>query len=330
MNEEIYFYDYFEEWISLYKKGIVSYATYEKYKGSHKSLRSIAQNLKLSELNRRKYQELLNTYAKNHAVQTVKDFHRQLKACLSDAVDEEDLKINPARNVKFAGNPQKKTPPKFLTINEAKILYSRLDFSKDIRAPNWDVLFAICLNTGLRFSEALGLTPESFDFENQMLVVNKTFDYKEKNEIVHTLKTASSERKIVIPGELCELMERLITYVPRTEALFANANKKICASVGINRLRTLCKEADLPQIGIHGLRHTHASILFYYGVSLNSISRRLGHAKPSITQDTYLHIVKELETVDNEKTIFAIRDATTPVSAIQAFAPQTNKLDNSA
>ena len=62
----------------------------------------------------------------------------------------------------------------------------------------------------------------------------------------------------------------------------------------------------MPLVGVHGLRHTHASILFSNGVSLNSISKRLGHSKPSITQDIYLHIIQELEHDDNEKILFAL------------------------
>ncbi|WP_372509497.1 tyrosine-type recombinase/integrase [Lacticaseibacillus paracasei] len=60
-------------------------------------------------------------------------------------------------------------------------------------------------------------------------------------------------------------------------------------------------EQASPVISIHGLRHTHASLLLYAGVSVGSVARRLGHANMSTTQKTYLHIIQELENQDNDK-----------------------------
>lgn len=48
----------------------------------------------------------------------------------------------------------------------------------------------------------------------------------------------------------------------------------------------------LPRVSFHGLRHTHASMLIAAGVDILTISRRLGHSKPSVTLDTYGHLIK--------------------------------------
>ncbi len=58
------------------------------------------------------------------------------------------------------------------------------------------------------------------------------------------------------------------------------------------------KAANVPVISIHGLRHTHASLLLFAGVSIASVARRLGHASMTTTQKTYLHIIQELENKD--------------------------------
>ena len=55
---------------------------------------------------------------------------------------------------------------------------------------------------------------------------------------------------------------------------------------------------DISVISIHGLRHTHASLLLFAGVSIASVARRLGHASMTTTQKTYLHIIQELENKD--------------------------------
>ena len=59
-----------------------------------------------------------------------------------------------------------------------------------------------------------------------------------------------------------------------------------------------CRKANVPVITIHGLRHTHASVLLFAGVSIASVARRLGHSSMTTTQKTYLHIIQELENRD--------------------------------
>jgi integrase len=63
-------------------------------------------------------------------------------------------------------------------------------------------------------------------------------------------------------------------------------------------LRRYCVAAGIPIISIHGLRHTHASLLLFAGVSIASVARRLGHSSMTTTQKTYLHIIHELENQD--------------------------------
>ena len=85
------------------------------------------------------------------------------------------------------------------------------------------------------------------------------------------------------------------------QPIFVNQGQKIFNSTVNGRLATLCKHANIPVISIHGLRHTHASLLLFQGVSVLSVSQRLGHANVTTTQETYLHIIQELENKDNRK-----------------------------
>ena len=66
----------------------------------------------------------------------------------------------------------------------------------------------------------------------------------------------------------------------------------------LNVLERHCNQAKIPVISVHGLRHTHASVLLCAGVSIASVARRLGHSSMTTTQKTYLHIIRELENQD--------------------------------
>lgn len=63
-------------------------------------------------------------------------------------------------------------------------------------------------------------------------------------------------------------------------------------------LKRYCGRLGIPVVSIHGLRHTHASLLLFAGVSIASVARRLGHSSINTTQKTYVHIVQELENQD--------------------------------
>lgn len=66
----------------------------------------------------------------------------------------------------------------------------------------------------------------------------------------------------------------------------------------LNVLERHCNQAKISVISVHGLRHTHASVLLFAGVSIASVARRLGHSSMTTTQKTYLHIIRELENQD--------------------------------
>ena len=66
----------------------------------------------------------------------------------------------------------------------------------------------------------------------------------------------------------------------------------------LNVLERHCNQAKIPVISVHGLRHTHASVLLFAGVSIASVARRLGRSSMTTTQKTYLHIIRELENQD--------------------------------
>ena len=88
----------------------------------------------------------------------------------------------------------------------------------------------------------------------------------------------------------------LLKDLPPTEPIFAKGT--VYNSTANSVLARHCKNVGVPAISVHGLRHTHASLLLFAGVSIASVSRRLGHASMTTTQETYLHVIQELENKD--------------------------------
>ena len=233
------FYEYYQQWIEVYKKGAIREATMAKYRMTQKWVKQLAPEMKVSDLTRTAYQKLLNDYAKEHERQTTLDFHHQLKGAILDAVDEGLIERDPTRKAIIKGKTPRVKKIKYLNQFELHTLIAHLDIGEEV---NWDWFILLVAKTGMRFSELTKGLPED---------------------------------KPIFVGDT-----------------------KIYNSTVNDVLTRHCKECGISVISIHGLRHTHASLLLFAGVSIASVARRLGHASMTTTQKTYLHIIQELENKD--------------------------------
>ncbi len=293
MTSNILFHEYYKNWIDVYKKGAIRSVTLQKYTMTHKWLVKLVPDLRLCDLSRVVYQQLINDYAENHERQTTMDFHHQLKGAVQDAVDDGLIVRDPTRKVIIKGKtPNVNKKIKYLNQFELHTLLSSLNLGNEL---SWDWFILLVAKTGLRFSEALALTPKDFDFSHQTISVSKTWDYKGEGGFLPT-KNKSSVRKVQIDWQLVIQFSELIKGLPEDQPVFVHG--KVYNSTVNDILMRYCKRAKVPVISVHGLRHTHASILLFAGVSIASVARRLGHSNMNTTQKTYLHIIQELENRD--------------------------------
>ena len=299
-NNEL-FYKYYERWIKVYKDGPIRKSTMQKYMLSLKWIKKLAPRLHIKDINRITYQELLNKYAEKHERQSTMDFHHQVKASILDAVDDGLIEKDPTRKAIIKGkNPTREKKEKFLNQFELQKLMSDLNLGNEI---NNDWLIYLIAKTGIRFSEALAVTPKDFDLPHQILNIDKTWNYKDQSGFEPT-KNKSSERKIQLDWQTVIQFSELIKNIEEDKPIFIN--NRIYNSTINDVLSRHCKNVGVPIISIHGLRHTHASLLLYAGVSVASVAHRLGHASMTTTQKTYLHIIQELENTDIDKIMRAL------------------------
>lgn len=294
-NSEMLFSEYYENWISIYKEGAIRDVTLKKYQNSLTWIKKLVPELKLKGINRLSYQQLINDYALEHERQTTMDFHHQLKGSILDAVDEGYIERDPTRKVIIKGKTPKEKKVKFLNQFELHKLLSSLKLGDCI---SWDWLILLIAKTGIRFSEALGITPKDLDLKRQQLSINKTWNYKEGGGFVAT-KNKSSIRKVQLDWQLIIQFSALIKNLPEDKPIFA-IKDKLYNSTANSILARHCRKIGIPEITIHGLRHTHASLLLFAGVSIASVAKRLGHASMTTTQKTYLHVIQELENKDTD------------------------------
>lgn len=84
----------------------------------------------------------------------------------------------------------------------------------------------------------------------------------------------------------------------------ASSKYKVISNTAANKIiRNILSELGINPITMHGLRHTHASVLLYKKVSVYYVSERLGHSDIETTLREYTHVIKELREEDELGTI---------------------------
>lgn len=167
--------------------------------------------------------------------------------------------------------------------------------------------------TGLRQGEALALKWSDIDFENKKITVNKTAVRIKEKQTLQSPKTKNSKRVISIDLATLSILkswkkDQIKIYFKNGKHFEGDENFIFTNQRGdwvhihnfIRYFKRFIADHGLKTITPHGLRHTHASLLFSAGVEPKNISDRLGHSTVQITLDLYTHITEEQrsDTVD--------------------------------
>ena len=163
----------------------------------------------------------------------------------------------------------------------------------------------LLFNTGLRPSEALSLTWDKVQGNN--IYVDRQAVRNGKTVEFTPLKTKSSKRVVYISDQIVAELNQYKNVIRATNRAFSEQwfvfHKGTPYS--INNIGYLFvkkqKGLGLPSVTLHGLRHSHASVLLKNGVDVAYISKRLGHSNISITLNTYSHYIESKDNQDNLK-----------------------------
>jgi integrase len=170
-------------------------------------------------------------------------------------------------------------------------------------------LILLGLTSGARFGELVGLTRKDFDFKNNTITNNKTWGYAKRHlEGFGPTKNEASNRTIKLDKKTMNAFRRLFeTVTPNLYGLvfYAPESKyRVISNTNANKLlQETLQELCIDPITMHGLRHTHASVLLYRKGDINYVSERLGHSTIETTYKHYSHVLKELREQEEKLTI---------------------------
>jgi integrase len=167
------------------------------------------------------------------------------------------------------------------------------------------LLASLALATGLRRNEALALRWSDVDLDAGRLRVEQALEETQAHGIrVKAPKTRNGRRTIALPASaVAELRAHWKTQqeqrlaaglgkAPGTSPVFADLDGRFLSPNAVTKAWPRAMTAiGMPEITLHSLRHTHASMLIASGMDILTVSRRLGHGSPTVTLRVYAHLI---------------------------------------
>jgi integrase len=231
------------------------------------------------------------------APRTIKLIHRVVHKMLAEAKVWGIIRNNPAELAKPPKTPDRETM--MLQPVQAALFLERL------RGKPLYMLASLALATGMRRNEMLCLSWQHIDLEAGQLKVEQALEQTTAYGIrTKGPKTKHGRRTISLPSHLVtELRQHWREQQEQRLAMGLGKAPDIApvsatiAGGYMNQGTVTCRWGDqmaaigMPEVTLHSLRHTHASMLISAGVDILTVSRRLGHASPRMTLEIYGHLI---------------------------------------
>ena len=231
---------------------------------------------------------------------TIGQLHRIFKESLSHAVKWGILSRNVAEAV---------TPPKAVR-NQTNMwdVDTIIRFLEATRAGRFGTLYRFATLTGMRRSEICGLKWDCVDLSKSSLSVVNTLQRIAGYGLVEGQPKTGRSRRIIalsrtavtllhkIRGQQLENRLKSGPVWQETGYVFTQIDGTAVDRDRISRaFAHFVRDAELPHLTFHGLRHAHATLMLSAGVHPKVVSERLGHSNIAITMDTYSHVLPDLQ-----------------------------------
>ncbi|SMO61038.1 Site-specific recombinase XerD [Balnearium lithotrophicum] len=237
--------------------------TFTKARHVLNRFREVVGDLYLSAITKRNVDEYVNHLLECGLSKVTVNVHiRTLKSALSKAVEWEYIKENPMKGYKQLKVQQK--PPRFLLPQDIAKVEEVIDREE------WLFIFRFLIYTGMRIGEAVRLYWKDVDLERGLITVRKSKNFQTRVIPIH-------------PNLRKELLKRY----PAIGKVIPYSRDHI-----EHRLKEYFRKAGFPELRVHDLRHTFASLMVMSGVDLKTVQELLGHTSYKTTE-IYAHLAPQ-------------------------------------
>ncbi len=225
---------------------------------------------------------------------TLRRIHATLRAALGSAYKRRLIAFNPATHVELDPEPTRQrdiwTPTQLAA------------FLRHADGHRLGVAFRLLAFTGLRRGELCGLRWSDLDLDVGTATIRHQLVQSGSDVYFSEPKTKRGARTIPLDldtvsflrsHKVAQAAERLAwgpTYKAQDLVFCREDGSTVRPNQVSSLFLELAKQAGLPRVVLHALRHTHATLGLAAGVDITVISRRLGHSRSSFTADTYTRV----------------------------------------
>ena len=217
----------------------------------------------------------------------LRTINNQLSAIFNHAVRYYNLRDNPCKKAGSMG--KKKNREMMFWTKEQYLKFAEVMMDKPLSFYAFEMLYWC----GIRKGELLALTPADFDFEKRTVTINKSYQRLNGQDLITTPKTEKSNRVITMPQFLAEEIQdylKMLYGIGADDRMFT-----VTKSYLHREMDRGSKEAGVPRIRIHDIRHSAVSLLIDMGFSATAIADRVGHESIDITYN-YAHLFPSKQT----------------------------------
>lgn len=320
-QKECTFKEVFDLWFETYSKTVKEVTSLGTYAHITKHVIPTLGHIKISKITPAMAQKEVNRLSTKR--KTYKYVVQYVKTIFKFAMSLEMIDRNPFENVIYPKSTVevKEKEVKFYTTDQIKLVMDTLEndvkqsadknIGKQYKALLTLSLYRTLAFSGIRVSEACALTWSDIDFLNNTITINKTLSKVKKGFAVSSPKTKSSNRTLAMDHKTMRILKQW--QLKQKELLFANGINKVnniftqwngntlTSRTILFKTKLIAKKCNLPFIGTHAYRHSHASMLFESNVSMKEAQVRLGHSTIEMTMNIYTHVTSEAQTKTIEK-----------------------------
>ena len=290
--------DYLKQWLDSPRMRSRKESTLSQYRGvlERHILPDRIAAIKLGKLRAHDIQRFYDSKAKEVGAATINQFHHILHGALQSAYKKELILTNPASRTEH----EKPKPAKMKPL-DGEQARAFLSVAKGDRL---EALFYLAIYGGFRIGEILALRWRDVDMEQGVVRIEHTLTRKGKltppksgkGREVHLAVPALEALKAHKARQNAERLHAGNVWVD-TGHVFTSATApgEHLREITVSRTyKRLLKEASLPDIRFHDLRHTCATLLFSQGANPKVVQEMLGHASVAITMDRYTHWIPSM------------------------------------
>ena len=265
-----------EKWLEVYKKGTVSFGTYENYKGYVKNhIVPGLGNLKFEDVRPAHIQQFFRE-RQNLSASAIKHIYIALKGVFDTAVENKLCSYSPITRPKFPRGETRKI--EVFTADEISAIV------KHAGTVEYGYFVLLLLYTGLRRGELLAL--QWNDIGDDMITVRRSQARAEGGGYTNKAPKSGKARYVGIT----EPLRAILKNIPRTSLFVINeSGKQLTPHQFESRYYSVLKELNVPMRSPHKCRHTYATYLVKGGADLRTVQAILGHSSLAVTE-IYTHV----------------------------------------